>query len=397
MNKSEVEDYLASERLKITKMENGKPDSLLRLYPEYVDKLKGNYCSSLEPYTKIWELVPFREVQIIHIAVELKNAHQFHEWYGVSVEDILALEKKGQAVVMVNLPATVKEPDFLDPILQEKFPTSRRLVEHLNVLIPTDEKSLSLRNEIVELFVSKSGSSVDTLQGEPDRVKRTTETLINQLLVLGEKEKLAEILNFLKINDIEKARRRLEFYRLYLTGPSVYSLGGFHSISWRSIENSQAIAGKSLANKVEFFSPTGAPLVKKLNLYQPASFSDALDKRHDYNKARKALSEFDASFNKNYSDQIPKLEEIESHFDELIKSYENRKKLVDVVFVGGAIASATVGIGFWPSLALTATTTIDDVINIICHKKPIHNSIVKLATPRGLRSFFDVYTKNKSE
>ena len=97
------------------------------------------------------------------------------------------------------------------------------------------------------------------------------------------------------------------------------------------------------------------------------------------------------------SEEAVELQDIESHFSELIKSYEGRKKIVDAVFVGGSIASSFVGATFLPIMALTAAASLDEVVRILCGRRPIGRSLVKIAEPRGLRSFFDIYEGTKNQ
>ncbi|MDG6981525.1 MAG: hypothetical protein JRN51_10500 [Nitrososphaerota archaeon] len=402
MKKTAVEDYLGAETATRLSSEKRPVSSFRDLYPEYGEMLRGNFCTSLEPYTKIWELVPFREVQIVHINVELKSEREFFQWYGVSTNDILSLEKNNQAVIMINLPSEAKElPDYLDPILEKGFPTSRRIVDHIDASVPVDADSNLIRFEIVRLFSEKSKVAVDTMQSDPDRIRRTTEAVVASLLAINEREELERILQLLRAGEIDGARRELEFSRLYLVGAPVYSLSGFHTISWRSISNGDT-PSRSLVGKVEFFSPAGAVLAKRFHLYRPASFEDALDKRHDYEKARRALGEFDKRIRARErkaksSEEAVELQDIESHFSELIKSYEGRKKIVDAVFVGGSIASSFVGATFLPIMALTAAASLDEVVRILCGRRPIGRSLVKIAEPRGLRSFFDIYEGTKNQ
>jgi hypothetical protein len=370
------------------------------LYPEYSDRLIGNFCSSLEPYTKVWELLPFREVQIVHINVELKTEREFSRWYGVSVEDIMTFERNKQAVVMVNLPREAKElPDYLDPILEKRFPTSRRVVDHMDTLVPTDADSNSIRKEIVELFTANSKLAVDTMDSDPDRIRRTTEAVVAHLLAINEIKQLKQILELLRANEVARARKQLEFSRLYLIGPPVYSLSGFHTVSWNAISNRET-PSQSLFGKVELFSPAGATLARKLHLYRSPSLDDALDKRHDYGKARKALSEFERHIRKHQQtnpkprEEAAELEEVGKRFSELVKGYERRKKIVDAIFVGGGIASFVAG-AVPPLIVLGGAGALDEVIGITCGRKPIRKSLVELVEPRGLRSFFDAYERTK--
>ncbi len=306
------------------------------------------------------------------------------------------LEQQKLIVVTVNLPKTAKSlPDFLDPLLQRGFPSSRRIVDYTFSAVPQDSETQALIEEIVDVICAKSVSSVDGFTGDSERARRTFETAVRQLIALGYRQEVCNVKDLLKNDKISEVVRLLEIYRLYYLGPELYSLSGYHTISWRAMTNSSQTYEKGLVSGVHLFSPAGEVLAKKLKMYQPASFDEAFDSRHDYTKARQALFEFERCLAKkekdvSFAESSALLEDIENQFDELIKSYRKKARLLEAVFLAGTIASSFVPGGFALTATLAGVSCFDPAAKILCGKEPMREAAKVFTIKKGLRSFFDI-------
>jgi hypothetical protein len=141
-----VQDYISKEKEISNKILGNliKPEKFFSsksLFPEY--DLNQLYCSSLEPYSKIWEMLPFRKKLVVHINVELSDPHKFYEWYGVSAEQLLELKKDKKVEIMVNLPADkIDLPTYLDVRLEKRFPSSVRFGNLTERLVDEEKRKL---------------------------------------------------------------------------------------------------------------------------------------------------------------------------------------------------------------------------------------------------------------
>lgn len=301
MELAEVEEYKARELHMTSNIakrirKSNKPFSAKDFYPEY--GLKDVYKTSLEPYTKIWEQLPFHRKLIVHVTTALPNHSSFQKWYGVSVDQLIDLQKQNKVEVMLILPhEDTSLPDYLGPILIRKYPTSLRLHGCQNILL--EDRHLDFQDQIEET-ARKFGMSVNGLgklvPESQQRIYRTTRVALLQLLSLGYEKELFDVTIVANV-DAEGARRLLDLYRLFLAGPFYYSLDGMHTVSEKAlVENDLGEVFKRTTLETSkgvkvFPSEVAKVLVSKLELVKPRGLDFALDIYPDYEKAAHALTE----------------------------------------------------------------------------------------------------------
>lgn len=397
MERGDVEDYLESE--KATARGFLRSDTRLdfrTLYPEYgLENLRGPVSTSLEPYSKIWELVPYRQRIIVHIIAHHPTEEAFRSWYGVSVEEMIDLERRGMVSIMLTLPSIPTDvPSYLDPFFDKPRPSSARLHVVSESLSP---ETLTLCDEMAREFASKSTVAIDTSVDETRRRPyATTRVLAIQLASLGFIEEIVNVRTMIRADHVERARRLLELLRLFYVGPSYYSLNGLHNISWNSIEHPsvEGVAAHPIVDRLEFFhSNLARIMVRKLRLYRPTSVLDSLDVFRDYESTRLALSQLDGWLRTHESvdpDAVPE-PDLEAKVEEILRGYDRAKAMSEVAFWASDLTLAATPVG-WP-IALTlavARGTPDIVAKVYSRPEPVRRAILGFLYKPALRTFFDV-------
>jgi len=226
--------------------------------------LKGSYTTSLDPYIPLWALVPFFDQIIVGILPYLKTEEDFINWYGVSVKQLLILEKQNRVKIRLIYPRSANSiPQYLNCFFEKNYPCSLRDYE-FNSQILGDVNSIELRNRF-SFFIKNYDSdiSIDTFKGNRKRAVKTAETVYLQLAALGFNDQMSHFEDLAQIN-IASAIKWLEICRLFYVGPEHYSLGGIHSVADNSIND---IKGNN--NTIVFPKDVGIVLVKAFELFKP--------------------------------------------------------------------------------------------------------------------------------
>jgi hypothetical protein len=400
LKSDDVRDYIEKEhdiskRILNNLLKSNEKIPSKSIFPEY--DLNQLYCTSLEPYSKIWEMLPFRKKLLVHINVDLSDAHQFNEWYGVSVEQLVQLEKNKKIEIMINLPADYMDlPSYLDVMLERRFPSSARFKSLTEQLVGEEiRKSI---DEKISMLAKRLPMSVDGLgkigKESERRVFRTTRAACYQLLCLGYDKEVDDVIRTAFINP-ELARKLLDSYRLFLAGPYFYSLDGIHQVSGNAVIQNDIRGNLHVMNENKIFpSEVARILVDTLALVRPHNLDHAMDIYPDYEEAVNALSVLERYVKKNETiKEISDMTlEIKRIFHETLLGIENKKttieKIIEILCIGGATAT-----GF--AIGGMGGILLGPVFSAIGNRYVSHKISKKAAMGRsgGLISIFD-FKKN---
>jgi len=225
--------------------------------------LKGSYTTSLDPYIPLWALVPFFDQIIVGILPYLKTEEDFINWYGVTVKQLLILEKQNRVKIRLIYPMSLNSiPQYLNCFFERNYPCSLRDYEFNSQIL--GDVNIELHNRF-SFFIKKYDSdvSIDTFKGNRKRAVKTAETVYLQLAALGFNDQMSHFEDLAQIN-IKSAIKWLEICRLFYVGPEYYSLGGIHSVADNSIND---IKGNN--DTIVFPKDVGIVLVKAFELFKP--------------------------------------------------------------------------------------------------------------------------------
>jgi hypothetical protein len=401
MKRERFQEYLAREgdvAARLLPQRIGDLGPLEHLYPEYnLDRASRLVSTSLEPYSKLWELVPFREKLVVRVTVRNATAAGFRELHGVDVAELLEFVKLGRVLMMINTPRELGEdtPEFLDPILNLNPPSSVRLSRVTDLLEEVDKATADRVGTKFRKLTTVAVDGSSDLSGEG--AYSTTRSLVRQLLLLGRRTDVITVEGLLDAGRSEEARRSLEFLRLFVVGPSFYSFNRLHNVSGNAVGPTRTYPRGVIEGIDVFDSRLARLLIRRLHLYRPASFIECLDVYRDYAKARKALAEADAWVARRWGgdpDDLPTTESLEMVFDELLQSYDRRSRLVEVAFWAMDLGLVALPGGAVPAIVLGAAKGGPQLVaRLRGEPDPYATAAAGIATAPRMRTIFGIHAR----
>lgn len=350
------------------------PEDIRKIYPEFT--LRGAYTTSLEPYVPIWLLLPFFERIIVGIVPHLKTEEEFHEWYGVSIKQLLDLREKGRVEIRVLFPRSLKStPQYLDPFFSGEFPSSARDLA-LDTALLGNDRLTEIRNRFSNLVAkSRQLQSIDGLIAHTGRAYNIAQVAYIQLHALRHEEAAVHFEKLIS-RDVDRAFHWLELCRLFLVGPIHYSLGGIHCVS-SSVPSLKPLKEN---NAIAFPADLGRILIDTFEMVRmkPATNKATLDHciqtYHDYEKARETLIALDTAIkNGRVKQSIKQVDDLKSLLSEARSSKEWWLRIMRLVTATGlsiatlplvSVCGLLVGLGF-EVLSELPTKPIDSALETI--------------------------------
>lgn len=333
-----LDEHKAEEYGKIKK--NIKKDSvdILDFYPDL--DLRTPYTSSNSATSnniKPYQLLPFFKTIIVDL-MPLPNEALFEKYYGVSVEELIELERKERVVIRLpGLYSYYKGMDYLDPILSRRPHSSFLINLAFGSLI--NDRMAEESTDIENFFKGRDfdfGNNVSMEMGMVDPL-----VLISSGIVTGNKPHLADLTNkdyikftqnnFLKLNYVgynnvndflkgilDAGHGRLDWaftyssaYASFLADPLLNSLDGTHMVSYNMKEvlndlilrtSNETLKKGFLSKSSEILSyDVGRTLSEEIIMHLPLNIDDALD--FDSKGAIDALRSLEKSITEN-TDEI---------------------------------------------------------------------------------------------
>lgn len=295
--------------------------STLNLNTPYTET-NSTSLNSINPY----QLLPFFNTVIVDIP-PLPNEVLFKKHYGMSVEDLIELERKEK--VAIRLPRCYIEykdieNDYLDPILSRRPPSTPLI--NLGYGLVVNNKLLEEINQTENFFKNKEdfdfGDNLTMEMGSIDPYAITSSDIIsgNKPYLLdfdNNAYKQATEINFYKLNHVgyhkvnsflkellSTGNGRLDWaftyssaYASFLADPILGSLNGTHMVNYnmKEILNDLILrtSNKTLRNELLQKSKNimsldiGKTLTNEINMPLPITFEDSLD--FDFKGAINAL------------------------------------------------------------------------------------------------------------
>ena len=345
---------------------NHKKDELdiLEFYPEF--KLNDTYTgtnstqlNSIKPY----QLLPYFKTVIVDV-LPLKDEKLFNIHYGMSIDELIELERKGKAVIRLPQSYTKYEninDNYLDPILELKPPSSpsRDLnyscLINSNFLTELDARktffegklfdfgnNLALENGMIDpltitAFDIITGNKAGFLNVDEEVYINILKTNCQKLSLLGYKninKSLKKILE-LGYGRLDWAFAYSVAYTSFLTDPIFNSLNGTHLVNnvTKDILNDLFIRTENNNLFKEIFKNDGGSLnydlgkilTEEIITELPLSFEQSLDFDGGAIKALKSLENAvdNRSFD-NITDRVHNLKTEINETDQTVKEMKNR-------------------------------------------------------------------------
>ncbi|EKF86192.1 tetratricopeptide repeat protein [Methanobacterium formicicum] len=336
---SKLDELKAAEYGRIKKKVKENNVDILDFYPDL--DLITPYTSSNSATSnniKPYQLLPFFKTIIVDV-IPLPNEDLFERYYGVSVEELIELERKERAVIRLpGLYSHYKGLDYLDPILSRR-PHSSFLVNLVFGSLIND-KIVEQSEEIENFFKEKDfdfGNNVSMEMGMIDPL-----VLVSSDIITGNKPYLGNFTNndyikftrnnFLKLNYagynnvnrfikgiLDAGHGRLDWafsyssaYASFLADPLLNSLNGTHMASYnmKEILNDLILRTSNETLKKGFLSKSseilsydlGRTLSEEIVMHLPLNIDDAL--AFDSEGAIDALNSLEKVITDKNSDEI---------------------------------------------------------------------------------------------
>lgn len=311
---SKLDELKAEEYGKIKKKIKKDTVEILDFYPDL--DLRTPYTSSNSATSnniKPYQLLPFFKTIIVDL-MPLTDEVLFEKYYGMSVEELIELERKERVVIRLpSLYSNYKDLDYLDPILSRRPHSSFLINLAFGSLI--NDRIAKESADIDNFFKVRDfdfGNNVSMEMGMVDPL-----VLISSGIVTGNKPHLANLTNndyikftqnnFLKLNYagynnvnnflkgiLDAGHGRLDWaftyssaYASFLADPLLNSLDGTHMVSYNLKEvlndliirtSNETLKNGFLSKSSEILSyDVGRTLSGEILMHLPLNIDDALD------------------------------------------------------------------------------------------------------------------------
>jgi hypothetical protein len=302
------------------------------LTPPYSSANSAN-SYSIKPY----QLLPFFKTIIVDI-LPLPNEELFNEYYGMSVEDLIELERKGK--VVIRLPDTYegyKNIDYLDPIFLQNPQTSflintvygyiinNKLEEEMedtgNLFKNEFDFGSNLTMEMgmidpmaIASWDILSGSDPYLVDVDNKTYKTITHNNFNKLSYSGYSNVNTFLKKLLSVGNgrLDWAFTYSNTYTSFLADPTLSSLNGTHMVNYnmKEILNDLIIRTRNEDLRKKLFSESenilsydiGKTLSEEISAPLLFNFEESLD--YDYNGAINALKSLEVVIDEKNKDEI---------------------------------------------------------------------------------------------
>lgn len=316
-----------------------RPKSILDFYPEFHHLRTKLHTMDIPPryskYVSIPRETDFDFLLVLHdtvvVGLEPIPESEFHDWYGVSVGQLIELAEREQVVIRISSPLErYKDLDYLDPILEKKPPTSVRADAFCEALVQDENALKSYESECDQVFneigLTRELLSKVGLKG------------IDLLASLKENFVRLRVLGFgWKLDQIRRTSTGPEAYYKELRRQYIASA----SQQFRSLDGDVAVPLSELTTSLRGTEslPFDAAkiLLDKVELPKPKDLDEAIRLHEDFTAFRRAMMRMRETFNRDALTQASE--------DEVRVELEVAKK--EVVMMHGRSTTRTSRLGWF--------------------------------------------------
>lgn len=340
--------------------------------------------------------IPFLETHIVNIS-SFKDKDTFERAYGMSVELLVELYKKGRAEFLLNgHPTEFANLDYLDEILEFKPPSvSCRTPLYDELSFGEDKISFYAKEAYKVIQKVKSSKGFEEYASPEETLKDYVWNSCERLGIHGYDYLIKVALKYAESIDREMASTELMnppdlvatmciIYSYFLTEPIYSSLDGVHYLDSKT-EEIKLVYDEALKmhpkSRAELFSvDVGKALIEACEVYLPQkqNIEGILDLDIEAKRTRKALKSLDEAVEKEQLDKIVDrkraIRNAMVDTKEAVKSIEKTKNRIEKTINYGSLTVGIVG-------PIAYKLTGDPLLAFLLGLSGLSTRASKIATP----------------
>jgi len=393
--------------------------SIRQFFPELALEERQPYTHALQG-EPLQTLIPFFSTIIVSVR-PCRTSKEFEDLYGLSVGQVLDLERQGRVAIVLTVPPTkyAECDNYILPILEKLPPCFRLRADAFDEVVAGTKASdyaeqaerffplKRVGKEAWSRFLSDPAFSQAFMAGlgEPERMHPALLRAFKELSVLGYQEELAHVVAKIARGDIGIAVYVIMLTNFFLGAPTYLALDGTHSVTRRQTMAFRGMA-KSLQMPGNVFpvDPGIAKvLVEELTLVRPANLEEGIKVYPDYHRLRSTLVNVQNSLatgSHDISRLTDEVREAVGEANEMIQIHRKLTRTLDYMLVTLGAAGAFAG-----SLLAGRPSLLDEILRGLplaagLFKWTVSNrmvdGVVKLRRPLHVVAVYDFRRKREA-